>query len=282
MSKLLQKPLKVALLQLKVTADKAQNLLNAEIQILEAAKHGAKLIVLPECWNSPYAVSAFPEYAEEIPNGQTTKLLSSLAQKANAFMIGGSFPEIDGGKYYNTSLTFGPTGQLLGKHRKVHLFDIDVPGKIRFKESDVLSPGSQETLIDLEGYGKIGLGICYDIRFPELAMRAARNGAFAMIYPGAFNMTTGPAHWQLLARSRAVDNELYVILDSPARDPDTNNYQAWGHSLVADPWGNVVSEAEESESITYATLDPSRIEEVRSSVPVYQQRRFDIYPDVSK
>ena len=279
---LLQKPLKVALLQLKVTANKTQNLANAELKILEASKQGANLIVLPECWNSPYAVSAFPEYAEQIPAGPTTEFLQSLAKKSKAFLIGGSFPEIEDGKYYNTSLTFGPTGDLLGKHRKVHLFDIDVPGKIRFKESDVLSPGNSETLIDLAGYGKIGLGICYDIRFPELAMRAARNGAFAMIYPGAFNLTTGPAHWQLLARSRAVDNEIYVIVDSPARDTNKENYQAWGHSLVSDPWGNVITEADEQESITYATLDPAKLNEVRSSVPVYQQRRFDLYPDVKE
>lgn len=279
----LKQPLKVALLQLKVTADKAKNIANARTKILEAASSGAKLIVLPECWNSPYAVTAFPEYAEEIPKGPTTEFLAGIAKETKTFLVGGSFPEVEGGKYYNTNLTFSPTGELLGKFRKCHLFDIDVPGKIRFKESDTLSPGTQECLVDLEGYGKIGIAICYDIRFPEFTMRAARKGAFAMVIPGAFNMTTGPAHWELLARSRAVDNQIYVILDSPARDPDPNaGYHAWGHSLVVDPWGTVVSQAEEQESITYAELDPSRIEEVRKSVPVYTQRRFDLYSDVSK
>lgn len=277
----LKQPLKIALVQLKVTANKAANLLNAEKKITEAAKNGAKLIVLPECWNSPYAVTAFPKYAEQIPQGETTQFLSKIAKSTSTFLVGGSFPEIDNGKVYNTSLTFDPQGTLLAKHRKIHLFDIDVPNGVTFKESDTLTPGSTETLVELPGYGKIGVGICYDIRFPELCMRAARKGAFAMIIPGAFNMTTGPAHWELLARSRAVDNQFYVVLDSPARDLDSS-YHAWGHSLVANPWGEVITEADENEGIVYADLDPTKVETVRQSVPVYTQRRFDLYPDVSK
>ncbi|PRT56523.1 putative hydrolase NIT3 [Wickerhamiella sorbophila] len=278
---MLRQPLKVALVQLKVGADKAANLAHAKAKVSEAASHGAKLVVLPECWNSPYAVTAFPEYAEEVPTGETSEFLADLAKSTGVFLIGGSIPEKDGDKYYNTSVSYSPSGQLLGKHRKIHLFDIDVPGKIRFKESDILSPGNTETLIDLEGYGKVGLGICYDIRFPELAARAARRGAFAMIYPGAFNTTTGPLHWQLLARSRAVDNQVFVLVDSPARDM-SSSYHAYGHSQAVDPWGAVLTEAAEDECIVYATLDPAAIADVRQSIPVSSQRRFDVYPDVSK
>lgn len=275
----LKQPLKVALLQLKVTADKAANIANAEKKIIEAAGNGAQLIVLPECWNSPYAVTAFPQYAEPIPGGETSAFLKNIALKTKTFLIGGSFPESENGHVYNTSLTFNPKGDLIAKHRKMHLFDINVPNGVKFKESDTLTAGNKETFIDLEGFGKIGLGICYDIRFPELAMRAARRGAFAMVYPGAFNMTTGPAHWELLARSRAVDNEIYVLLASPARDT-TSNYHAWGHSLVSDPWGNLLCEADEKEGIQYAELDPAKITEVRTAIPVTRQRRFDVYPDV--
>lgn len=276
----LKQPLKVALIQLATTADKARNVSNAISKIGLAAQAGAKLIVLPECWNSPYSVAAFPEYAESIP-GPTTNALAEAAKSNSVFLIGGSIPEREDSKLYNTSISFDPTGNLLAKHRKIHLFDIDVPGKIRFVESEVLSPGNTETLINLEGYGKVGLGICYDIRFPELAMRAARKGAFAMIYPGAFNTTTGPLHWELLARSRAVDNQIFVILDSPARDL-SSSYHAYGHSLAVSPWGNILCEAEEKEQIVYAELDPTVINEVRSSIPVATQRRFDLYPDVSK
>lgn len=278
---MLRQPLKVALVQLKVGADKAANLAHARAKVTEAASQGAKLVVLPECWNSPYAVTAFPDYAEQVPHGETTQFLAELAKQTGVFLIGGSIPEIQGSKYYNTSVSFDPAGEVLGIHRKIHLFDIDVPGKIRFKESDILSPGNSETLFELEGYGKVGLGICYDVRFPELAARAARNGAFAMIYPGAFNTTTGPLHWQLLARARAVDNQVFVLMDSPARDI-TSGYHAYGHSQVIDPWGHILTEAGEDECIVYATLDPTSQEDVRTSIPVSTQRRFDVYPDVSK
>lgn len=144
-----------------------------------------------------------------------------------------------------------------------------------------MSPGNQLTIVDLPDYGKIGLAICYDIRFPEPGMMAARKGAFALIYPGAFNTTTGPLHWQLLARARAVDNQTYVALCSPARDLDAT-YHAYGHSLVADPSAAILSEAEESENIVYANLDNETIESTRKGIPIYTQRRFDLYSDVSK
>lgn len=278
----LAKSLKIALVQISAGSNKAKNLANAKEKILEAASNGAKLVVLPECFNSPYAVTAFPQYAESIPDGETTQFLSSVAKTSNIFLIGGSIPErAPDGKLYNTNITFNPSGELIGKHRKVHLFDIDVPGKIKFKESEVLTGGSKATIIDLEGYGSIGLGICYDIRFPELAAIAARKGnAFAMIYPGAFNTTTGPLHWSLLSRARAVDNQLYVVSCSPSRDLDSS-YHAYGHSLVVDPLGNTVVEAGIEDEIVYTTLEPEAVEQARTNIPVGSQRRFDVYNDVS-
>ncbi|KAL4821954.1 carbon-nitrogen hydrolase [Aspergillus spinulosporus] len=289
MTALLKKPLKLALVQLASGADKAANLAHARTKVLEAAKAGASLIVLPECFNSPYGTQYFPKYAETLLPSPPTKeqspsyhALSALAAEAKAYLVGGSIPELEttSKKYYNTSLVFSPSGALIGTHRKTHLFDIDIPGKITFKESEVLSPGNQLTIVDLPDYGKIGLAICYDIRFPEPGMTAARKGAFALVYPGAFNTTTGPLHWQLLARARAVDNQVYVALCSPARDT-TATYHAYGHSLVADPSAKVLSEAEESETIVYADLDPETIESTRKGIPIYTQRRFDLYPDVS-
>jgi predicted amidohydrolase len=163
----------------------------------------------------------------------------------------------------------------------VHLFDIDIPGKITFRESAVLSPGDSITVVDLPGYGRISVAICYDIRFPELAAVAARRGAFALVYPGAFNLTTGPLHWRLLGQARAVDNQLYVALCSPARDMSAT-YHAWGHSLVADPMAEVLAEAGEGEDIVYADLNNGKIEDARRGIPLTGQRRFDVYPDVSK
>ncbi|KAJ5971681.1 Carbon-nitrogen hydrolase [Penicillium vulpinum] len=287
MATFLKKPLKLALVQLASGADKAVNLSHARSQVLEAAKAGARLIVLPECFNSPYGTNFFPKYAETLlPSPPTIEqspsfhALSAIAAEANAYLIGGSIPELEEStkKYYNTSLVFSPTGALIGTHRKTHLFDIDIPGKIQFKESDVLSPGNQLTVIDLPEYGKIGLAICYDIRFPEPAMIAARQGAFLLVYPGAFNTTTGPLHWSLLGRARAVDNQSYVALCSPARDLDAA-YHAYGHSLVADPSANILSEAEEKEAIIYADLNNDSIANIRSGIPISTQRRFDLYPD---
>ncbi|PLB50158.1 carbon-nitrogen hydrolase [Aspergillus steynii IBT 23096] len=288
MASLLKKPLKLALVQLASGADKAVNLAHARSKVLEAAQAGAKLIVLPECFNSPYGTQYFPKYAETLLPSPPTKeqspsyhALSSIAAEAKAYLVGGSIPELEPttNKFYNTALVFSPTGALIGTHRKTHLFDIDIPGKITFKESEVLSPGNQLTIVELPEYGKIGLAICYDIRFPESAMIAARKDAFMLVYPGAFNLTTGPMHWSLLARARAVDNQVYVALCSPARDMNAT-YHAYGHSLVTNPTAEVLAEAEEKEDIIYADLDNDTIQGTRKSIPVYTQRRFDLYPDV--
>ncbi|PKS07833.1 hypothetical protein jhhlp_006441 [Lomentospora prolificans] len=206
-----------------------------------------------------------------------------MAAEAGVYLVGGSIPEVEPEtkKLYNTSLIFGPKGDLLATHRKVHLFDIDIPGRITFRESDVLSPGNSLTVVDLPEYGKISVCICYDVRFPELAMTAARRGCFALVAPGAFNLTTGPMHWRLLAQARAVDNQFYVAMCSPARDMDAS-YHAWGHSLVVDPKATVLAEAEEKEDIVYCELNGDLIDETRRNIPVYTQRRFDVYPDVSE
>lgn len=271
-------------------ADKNSNLLQAQSRVREASRAGAHLIILPECFNSPYGTPYFPKYAETLlpsppsaTQSPTFHALSSIAKETSTYLLGGSIPEYSPltKKYHNTSLLFSPQGELLATHRKVHLFDIDIPGKITFRESEVLSPGNKVTIVDLPPYGKIAIGICYDIRFPELATIAARRDAFLLLYPGAFNLTTGALHWSLQARARAMDNQVYVALCSPARDMKAS-YNAWGHSMVVDPNAQVLVEAGEAEEIVYADLDPRRIEEVRRGIPLVGQRRFDVYPDVSK
>ncbi|KAJ3252575.1 hypothetical protein HDU77_005070 [Chytriomyces hyalinus] len=205
---------RLALIQLAVTASKEANLVNARAKVIEAAEKGAGIVVLPECFNSPYGTSFFPKYAEPLENGPSSIALSNMARDAKVYLIGGSFPEIGpNSKFFNTCTIWGPNGDRLGVHRKVHLFDIDIPGKQTFKESSVLSAGSEITTFD-SPIGKIGVGICYDIRFPEMAMIAARKGCIAMIYPGAFNMTTGPLHWELLQRARAIDNQMIGEVDA--------------------------------------------------------------------
>lgn len=291
MSSLLKQSLKLALVQLASGASKTHNLQNARTKVLEAAQQGANLVVLPECFNSPYGTKYFDTYAETLlpsppseSQSPTFHALSRLAKDAGVYLVGGSIPErdpSDATKLFNTSLTFSPTGALLATHRKVHLFDIDIPGKIKFKESDVLSPGNKITLVDLPEYGKIAVAICYDVRFPELATIAARKGAFLLLYPGAFNLTTGALHWELLARARATDNQVFVGLCSPARDMQAE-YNAWGHSMVVDPNAEVLGQLGEDEGTLIQELKAGKIEEVRKGIPLYQQRRFDVYPDVSQ
>ena len=293
--------------------DKAANLSRARARILEASRAGANLIVLPECFNSPYGTQHFPNYAETLfPSPPTPAqspsyhLLSDLAKETETHILGGSIPEVVAAttstpsessqsvpasgsenavskKYHNTSLLFSPTGALIATHRKLHLFDIDIPGKITFQESSILSPGNKITLADLPEYGTISLSICYDIRFPEPATISSRapHNAFLLLYPGAFNMTTGPMHWELLARARAVDNQVYVALCSPARDTDAG-YVAYGHSMIVGPDARVLAEAGKGEQIVYAELSGENIEEVRRGIPIQGQRRWDVYPDVSQ
>ncbi|TYZ65353.1 hypothetical protein PybrP1_012677 [[Pythium] brassicae (nom. inval.)] len=279
----------LALCQIAVGDDKRQNIAAATAAVKEAAARGAQLVSLPECWNSPYATSSFPQYAEEIPAARaqlreqehpSTFALAELAAQLQIFLIGGSIPEKDAGRVYNTSVVFSPTGEILAKHRKVHLFDIDVPGKIAFRESDTLSPGAAVTVFDTP-FCKVGVGICYDIRFPELSMLMKKQGAKVLVFPGAFNLTTGPAHWELLQRGRAVDNQLYVAAASPARGPE-GGYQAWGHSSVISPWGDVVATCGHGEAIVYAEIDLEKVDEMRRNIPTGSQTRLDIYELVQK
>jgi len=212
---------------------------------------------------------------------QTVALLSSLARENRIWLVGGSFPELEDEHVYNTCLVFGPDGGISARHRKAHLFDIDVAATdqrpaIKFKESDVLSSGEELTLVDLP-WCRAGIGICYDLRFPEYALALRQQGAKMLIYPGAFNMTTGPAHWSILAKGRAVDTQAYVALVSPARSSDPQDYQAYGHSMIVNPWGEVDVEAGHDTGVWLAEVDPSEADRIRQQVPTSQQKRGNLY-----
>eukprot|EP00934_Nitzschia_sp_Nitz4_P006730 Nitzschia sp. Nitz4//scaffold38_size140716//6920//8170//NITZ4_003125-RA/size140716-snap-gene-0.135-mRNA-1//1//CDS//3329550012//6720//frame0 len=288
--------LRVAMCQTPVTSSKEQNIETARKYLNNAAQGGAQLVVLPEIWNSPYATAAFPEYAETMPeisesvakHSTSSTFLLDMAKKNKMWIVGGSIPERvaegDSEKYYNTCLVINPEGTIVAKHRKVHLFDIDVPGGITFFESETLSPG-QTVSNFATPFGEIGVGICYDIRFAEYAMLLRqKHNCCILIYPGAFNMTTGPAHWELLQRARAVDNQCFVLTASPARTPAPTSgdskyphYTAWGHSTVVSPWGEVVATTDENEGIVFADLDLSLVDEIRKNIPIGIQRRTDLY-----
>ena len=271
---------KLALCQMNVIDDKDSNIKNALDMIKTAAENKSDLVILPEMFNCPYDNEKFTEYAEEKKDSKTLKAMKEAAKDSNMYIIAGSIPELNDNNLYNTSFIFNRNGEIIGSHRKMHLFDIDIPGKISFKESDTLSAGNQITLIDTE-LCKIGVAICYDIRFPELLRLMTLKGAELIVIPGAFNMTTGPAHWETLIRGRAIDNQLYMAAASPARNEELS-YVAYGNSMVADPWGEILVRASEKEEIIYADIKLSKIKEVRDELPVLKGRREDIYKLIEK
>ena len=201
---------RIALCQMNVVDDKKANLKKAGSLIADSADRNADFIVLPEMFNCPYSNDKFVEYGENEHDSCTLNTISQLAESYNVYILAGSIPEREGDKLYNTSYLFDKTGSIIVKHRKMHLFDIDVKGRITFKESDVLTAGDDFTIADTD-FGRIGIGICYDVRFVEPARIMAEKGAEILFYPGAFNQTTGPAHWELLFRSRALDNQVFCI-----------------------------------------------------------------------
>ena len=266
--------MRVALIQMPVTADKTRNIANACNKIREAAAQGVDIAVLPEMFCCPYQNDCFRPYGEE-ENGPAQAALSQLAAELGIYIIGGSVPELAGGNVYNTAYVYDRSGAVIGKHRKTHLFDIDVKGGQRFKESDTLTPGDAITTFETE-FGTMGLCICFDFRFEELARCMCLRGAKTIFVPAAFNMTTGPAHWELLFRQRAVDNQCFTVGVSPARD-ENGGYVAYGNSLVSDPWGKLLCRADGQETTLYADLDLTQLEPIREQLPILSARRTDLY-----
>lgn len=261
--------MKVALIQMPVTADKQQNIAEACRRIVAAAESGAQMAVLPEMFCSPYDTTMFAAYGEP-QDGDAQRALSELAAHLGMYIVAGSLPELEEGRIYNTSFVYDGTGRQVAKHRKVHLFDIDIAGGQYFRESDVLSPGDRATLFDTP-WGRVGLGICFDIRFAELACRMDQQGADVFIFPGAFNMTTGPAHWELHFRARAVDSQVFTVGVAPARVADAS-YVSYGHSIVCDPWGRVVHDSGPGDVDAVVELDFGILASVRRQLPIRSAR----------
>ena len=266
--------MRAALIQMPVTANKRTNIETASRKLREAKAHGADLAILPEMFCCPYENACFRAYGEP-EGGEAQKALSVLAAELELYVVGGSIPELEGENVYNTSYVYGRRGEPLARHRKAHLFDIGVTGGQHFMESDTLSPGNSITTFETE-FGIMGLCICFDFRFEELVRCMCLRGAKCIFVPAAFNMTTGPAHWELLFRQRAVDNQCFTIGVSPARD-EAASYVAYGNSIAADPWGTGLCRAGAEEATLYADMDLSRIESIRRQLPILSARRTDLY-----
>lgn len=267
--------IKIAAIQMSTVADKMENVRTVKAYLEKIKDENPDFVILPEMFCCPYQTENFPIYAEE-EGGPIWQQLSAYAKQYGVYLIGGSMPKKDAeGNVYNTCYVFDREGKQIGKHRKVHLFDIDVKGGQTFKESDTLTAGDSDTVFDTE-FGKIGVMLCFDIRFPELSRMMVNDGAKVIFVPAAFNMTTGPAHWELSFRTRALDNQIYMVGCAPARDVSAG-YISWGHSIVTDPWGRVTGMLDENEGILLAELDMDYEEQVREELPLLKSRRKDIY-----
>lgn len=258
--------IRILALQKKTLPTPEENLEKVRRMLEEAADPAPDFIVLPEIFTCPYDNSCFPVFAQE-EGGPVFRELSRIAKEHHAWLIGGSVPERTGeGNICNTSYIFDRDGQLAARHRKVHLFDIDVPGGQYFRESDVLTPGDSPTVFDTE-FGRMGVCICFDIRFPDLFLQMRSEGVRMVFVPAAFNMTTGPAHWETLFRSRALDQQIFMLGCSPARDMQAS-YTAYGHSILTDPWGRVVRELDEKEGVLCEQIDLNYTDAVRQQIPL--------------
>lgn len=265
---------KIALCQMLPAIDKEESMSRFAVMAKEAAENGAEVLAFPEMWPCPY-VTKYIDSSKEPEGGTLYTFMSDTAKELGVYIIGGSMPEEEEGKIYNTSFIFDRRGALIGKHRKAHMFDIDVPGGITFFESDFITPGDKSTVVETE-FGKIGVAVCFDIRFAELFRKMSLEGADLVVLPGVFNLTTGPAHWEITTRMRAIDNQIYFAGVQAARDPELD-FKAWGHSIAADPWGEILASADENPQILYAEVDTDRVKEVRRQLPIMSGLRPELY-----
>jgi predicted amidohydrolase len=262
---------RAAAVQLRASLSKPANLAEAERLIRIAAAHHAELIVLPELFNLYGDLQQAAAEAEAL-NGPTATLLQRLAIETSAWMVGGSFAEIGkGGKAFNTSLTIDRQGNICGVYRKMHLFDVDLGESLRVKESDNLLPGKDITCVETS-LAKIGISICYDLRFPELYREQSSRGAELLCVPAAFTQKTGRDHWHLLARSRAVENQCFLIAANQVGEHAAGSV-SYGHSLIVDPWGQVLAEASDSENgVIIADIQAECLTDVRRKLPALRHR----------
>lgn len=264
--------IKTALIQMMVEDDIEKNLKNAKRLIEQAAANDAKIIVLPEMWNCPYRPSKFNEYSAY--QLKSINMLGTLSRKNNLLIIGGSIPEKSLDIIYNTSYIL-QDGDIISRHRKMHLYDVNIPGKIKINESKNINAGNHITAVDTK-FGMIGVAICYDIRFPEYFRVLEQKGVKAVFIPGAFNEHTGEKHLKLMVRARANDYQMYVGFASPAFNPQ-EPYKIYGHTMASDPYGMMLGELDKSEDILYYDIDPEYTDKIRAEMPIMEHLRDDVY-----
>ncbi len=271
------KDCQVAVLQMNTQEDKEANLSTALQLIDEAASAGADLVALPEYFNFLGRAELKKQAAEEIP-GPTTKALADRAVKHNIWIHGGSILEVGPeDRCYNTSFVINPQGEIVAKYHKIHLFDVVIPGRVDARESASIEAG-KEPVVAETALGKIGLSICYDLRFPELYRSLMFKGADIIAIPAAFTLYTGKDHWEVLLRARAIENQAYVLAPGQfGKHPEEQS--CFGNSMIIDPWGTVIARAGEGVGWAMARIRAAELERVRTNVPALTHIRRELYAD---
>ncbi len=271
-----------AVIQLSSQEDVPQNLAAAHALVLEAGRAGAELVALPENFAFMGEESRKREIAEpvgEAADGPIVTALRTAAREAGVWLVAGGMPEKSDApdRPFNTSLLVAPDGRIVASYRKVHLFDVDLPDGTKLLESAATSAGDVPSVSELLGRDgrtiKVGMTICYDVRFPELYRRLGEQGARIVTVPAAFTVTTGKDHWHVLLRARAIENQVFVLAPAQhGRHP--RNRQTYGKSLIVDPWGDVLAQCAEGPGFALARLDFAAQDRVRAALPCLTHRRF--------
>jgi len=270
--------MRAAAVQLNSTEDKGANLGSAEGLVRDAAADGAQLVVLPERLNVRGTDDDYARAAEPL-DGPTARWASELARELQVDLVAGSIVERREGrdKLSNTSLHFGPAGRLEAAYRKIHLFDVTV-GDIEYRESDSDEPGDEIVVSELQDGTKLGLTVCYDLRFPELYRILALNGARVVTIPANFTKPTGEAHWEVLTRARAIENQVFVVAPGQVGASPPEQGESHGNSIIVDPWGEVLARADGATTgFVAADLDLARQDAVREKLPSLANRVPEAY-----
>jgi len=267
-----------AVVQLSSSSDAEASCRSAEELVRRAAERGAVLVATPENTNYLGPHEEKVRRAEPL-DGPTVRRFAALARELRIHLLLGSFNERAEGadaaqRCRNTSVLFGPAGDVLAAYRKIHLFDVAVPPDVVFQESATVIPGSEPVVVETT-LARLGLTICYDLRFPELYRELGRRGAELLMVPSAFTLATGKDHWEPLLRTRAIENQAWVLAPAQyGRHDDGGLRQSWGHAMIIDPWGQVVACASDGPGIALAEIDLARLREVRRTLPALQHRKL--------
>ncbi len=267
--------MRAAVCQMSGAGHVGANLATARGLLAEAAGGGARLAVVPELFGCYGGQRTMREAAEPL-GGPITTALTDAAVELDMWVLGGSICELAGARVYNTSLLIDPRGEVVARYRKIHLYDVDLPGQRPIRESALFTPGDQLVTHDVEGM-RLGLSICYDVRFPELYRGLMAAGATVLVVPAAFQRATGEGHWEPLVRARAIEEQAYVLAAAqwgPWGAPDAG-HRTHGHSMIIDPWGAVVAQAPgDGDGVWFADLDPAVVRSVRERLPALAHRRL--------